>query len=679
MQRNTLGTAHLCGISAIWNWSGRTVTFGRLRAMAIAQMHRGPDGHGYAVWANGGAPTEPAVWRGRNAVSSDLEPSSLRLGLAHNWLAIQDTSAAARQPMCSKDGRYWLIYNGEIYNFVELRQEMRAAGSFFDTSSDTEVLLSLWQKLGPAALARVRGMFAFVIYDTEEDTMWAARDRFGIKPLYYAPLAGDGGIVIASEFRGVHASGLVPRRWNERAVQAFLCAGVNKVGETATFFDGVSELPPGSVLEISRGKIAMEPYYRLPAAGRSDGGGENLDELRRLFVEVTRLHLRSAREVGTCMSGGLDSTNIASAIHKVLGDDVNRFKAFTLGTAGRIDFDLARLASKTIGFRHFTMAAPKTVGLPDLVDMIIACETPNHTWGPINQYLLLRYIRNVHDVHVLLNGQGGDEVFSGYAWFYPVLERRIRQLSGPEQAKILRASHFGRPPYPLFMLESFHQTFFSRRKWIESFDGGALAVLGLSTDEVLEWEPVNYYLNDELDWPEFREREFYRRELQYLLRHEDRLAMWFSIESRVPFLDHTFVEQVSRLHPGILIRDGYLKYPLRVLFDDLPEEVRFNVVKNGFWEDYSSLSCFGDVARRAVRRCAALSGLVRDDRLIENLSMAALWRFFQMAVLFDASSAEEGRTWARDFHRGLPAGRFTFHPWFQKLRRRSESFARLFN
>ena len=613
------------------------------------------------------------MWRGPNTASPDVPVNSIRLGLAHNLLAIQDMSSSARQPMTVGGERYWITFNGEIYNFIELREELVSEGFKFKTSSDTEVLLTLWQKLGPAALHKLRGMFPFIVYDSEQDTLWAVRDRFGIKPLYYALLPEKRGIVFASEFRGIHASGLVPRMWNELAVKAFLIAGVNNPGDVTTFFDGVSELPPGCLLQVTRDKVVMERYYQLPRPENPILGSEASGDLRRLFVEVIDLHLRSAREVGTCMSGGLDSTNIASAIHHILGNSIANFKAFTLGTQATPDYELAQLASKQLGFQHCTVASPKVIDLGDLVDMIVACETPNHVRGPINQYLLLRHIAAEHNLHVLLDGQGGDDVFSGYAWFYPVLEKFIGNTFGVDEAASFQAAHFSKPPFPHSVMKSFYQIFFSRRKWIESLEGGAIAAFGLSANEVMEWDPVKYYLNDELDWASFREREFYGRELQFLLRQEDRLAMWFSIESRVPFLDHTFVEWVNLLSPKFLMHQGYLKYPLRVMFPELPNEIRFNTAKRGFWENYSSLPYFDQIARRAVRQSEGLSKLLANKKSPNSLSTAALWRFFQMAILFESGSKEDGRAWVNDMLRNLPPGALTVYPFLQAMRRYGHS------
>ncbi|GAH48458.1 unnamed protein product, partial [marine sediment metagenome] len=181
----------MCGISAVWSWSERETPVKRLLDMSRSQRHRGPDGHGYAAWAKKNPGKSPVIWRGPNGALPELKTDSFRLGFAHNWLAVQDESPASQQPLASADGRYFIVYNGEVYNFTELRDELAGHGFRFNGSSDTEVLLALWQRMGPETLDKLRGMFAFLVYDQEEDVLWAARDRFGIKPLYYSVLPGE--------------------------------------------------------------------------------------------------------------------------------------------------------------------------------------------------------------------------------------------------------------------------------------------------------------------------------------------------------------------------------------------------------------------------------------------------------------------------------------------------------
>jgi asparagine synthase (glutamine-hydrolysing) len=274
----------------------------------------------------------------------------------------------------------------------------------------------------------------------------------------------------------------------------------------------------------------------------------------------------------------------------------------------------------------------------------------------------------------VLNGQGGDEAFSGYAWFYPVVERFVRETYGPDFASEFQRAHVGRPSFPRSSLENFYRIFFSRRRWIEAVDGGALACLGVRIDDVLGWAPVNYYLNDELDWSGFREQEFMCRELlPLLLRQEDRLAMWFSIESRVPFLDHTFVEWVGKLSPTFLMQDGYLKYPLRVLFPDLPPEVRYNVAKRGFWEHHSQMPRFRHIARHVVLRSPFLSQRIHDVKAVDRLSTDALWRLFQLAILVDVGSREDAVRWVAELRKGLPRLMRKSPPWMRRVHQRAGS------
>ena len=631
----------MCGISAIWTDPAGAVSPSCLRALARSQVHRGPDGHGYALWNT--SATTPHTWYGRRDVEPDLPAEPFRVGLAHNLLAIQDMSEHGFQPM--RRGRHWIAFNGEIYNFRELRVELVAKGEEFAGQSDTEVLLALWAREGPAALDRLRGMFAFVIYDSQADELWAVRDRFGIKPLYYAePPAG--GVVVASEFRGLHASGLVGRSWNEGAVRAFLAAAVNKPADDLTFFEGVKELPPGCWIRFRHDGTVLERYYDLPGLGSPWRGEESLAELREGFLEVIDQHLRSVREVGMCLSGGLDSSNIAAAIARSSVGSNEDFKTFSIEPRDTEEVRLAAEVAQRLSVEHHVIPAPAGLRVEDLADMVVACETPNHYWGPINHYLLLRSIARQHEVPVLLNGQGGDEALSGYPWFLVPVVEHLRRHLGSEPAEELRAAAGRRNPLPDGTGRTTEQIYFSRRKWIARFDDGALDTLGATVDEVAGWPECRYYLNDDLDWGAFRRREFYRRELQHLLRHEDRLGMWFSIESRVPFLDHQLVELLGTLAPDWLFRGGYLKYPLRVLFPELPERVRFNTTKRGFWEVSAPLSGFEVVARRAILECDLLSSMV-DERRVDRLGTMALWRFFQIALLDVATDRGQVSAWTR--------------------------------
>ncbi|MCC7054321.1 MAG: asparagine synthase (glutamine-hydrolyzing) [Gemmatimonadaceae bacterium] len=629
----------MCGISVIWSWNALTAP-ARLHRMVAAQQHRGPDGAGLAVWDDEpAAPTGAARthWTGPVHATWPAPAHGMRFGMGHNLLAIQDPDDAARQPMRDPSGRWWLTYNGEIYNFPELRADLARDGVHCTTHSDTEVLLALWVRHGVGSLARLRGMFAFALYDAQDDTLWLARDPFGIKPLHVARLADGSGVVVASELRGIHASGLVPRAWDPGALRAFLAAGVNRPGPTATCFTGVQELEPGTVMQVRPDGTSVHRFHTLADIDIADATIDRIEPLRDRFEESVRLHLRSSREVGVCLSGGLDSANIAYAASRMVGDGA--LQCFTVGAAESRDVRLAVQAARSCGVRHHLLTSPTTVAMRDVADMITACETPNHTWGPINQYLLLRRIAGEHGVSVLLNGQGGDEALSAYAWFVPPLADAIARRDGPEAAATWRAACAAREPMAPSVTAAAQAMYHSRRAWMGTFDGGACAALGLDPREVVRSDPVQYFLNDALDWAGTRRQQLTVRELPHLLRQEDRLAMWFSIESRVPFVDPALVDLCGHLDPAFLYHDGYAKYPLRVMQPALHAPLRWETTKTGYWAPHSSMPplAAGTAALwDASAGMLATAGLRTNPAAVARLSPLAAWRFFQVLALSHA-------------------------------------------
>lgn len=631
----------MCGITAIWKWSGEGFQVRALIDAVRSQAHRGPDGQGFAVWTE---PNQsPSVWRGLNQQYPRLQPTAARVGLGHNWLAIQDVNEDARQPLTLGSGRYWIAYNGEIYNFPELRNRLAAAGQQFRTASDTEVLLALWKRYGRDCLGLLRGMFAFVVYDRLEERMWAVRDRFGIKPLYFALLPGGAGILLTSEIRGIHASGLIPHRLDDTATRAFLACGINKPSETQTLFEDVRELPPGRMLEIRAGEIIEKTYYRLSPPGGFDLSEEEaISELRDRFMESVDLHVRSNRRVGFCLSGGLDSTNIAFAAAR--SHPAEEMTAFSFGDPASPDLALANLAARKLPFRQVVLSPSEKVSIEDLTGMIRACELPNHTWGPINQFWLMRHIQSETGVPVLLSGQGGDEVFSGYPWFFQLLHRKYAEYASPESAAELLAAFQSRAPLPPVPLVAACRMYLSPAAWLTIHGDGALGALETDASEVLDWEATNYYLNGDVEWSEFRDRTLYRRELQHLLRQEDRLGMWFSIEARTPFLDHQLVEFIGEIPPEVLVSKGFLKYPLRVLFPEIPPEIRFSSRKFGFWENHATVEPnLLETMRSVCLDSDRLRNFVADRRAFAQLGSFALWRFYQIAILGEPFRGNEPR------------------------------------
>lgn len=595
----------------------------RVRSMLDAQRHRGPDGAGMVL---AGRANQWLVHfsklPGELPAPSD---SASRIVLGHNLLAIQDRADAARQPMVSGD--LALAFNGEIYNFIELRSELEAEGVRFSTAGDTEVLLQLWKRRGPACLDALRGMFAFAVADSTG--LWVVRDPFGIKPLYYA--TQENTIVFASEIRALHAAG-VPRRLDREAAAASAAAGINAFGDKRTLYHDVRQLPPGHLLRVTDHGIEVRRYFSLPPISGDLRGPQATDWLRAALEESVRLHLRSRRKIATCLSGGIDSSGIASLVGQALGDARHEFQAFTICTAGPQDseLELASLVARTAGLRH-ELIAPAAISASDALEMAVAYEVPNHVIGPINQFLLLRHIAE-SGATVVLDGQGGDELFSGYPWYAPVLLKEVAQTGG--DAALIEAKLRDKLPLDPATMQSFERMFHDPAAWVGSFMWQG-SFLGWSQQRVLELDPTRYYLHGGGDWRTFRERQYLRGELQYLLRQEDRLGMWFGLECRVPLVDVPLMRLAARLAPDWLIHDGYLKYPLRAALDRLPGPVRWNTRKRGFWEtDRARFPWVADLGLRLAAGSEAL-GEIFPTLAAEwqTLSFDQHWRLLQLGLL----------------------------------------------
>ncbi|MCK4872798.1 MAG: asparagine synthase (glutamine-hydrolyzing) [Phycisphaerales bacterium] len=615
----------MCGIAVLFG-EHLTDPADRVRRMLHAQAHRGPDGVGIALCDGDGQ------WRPSYAANVDSLSVAQRdvsaAALGHNWLAIQDTSESARQPMIA--GTLGLVFNGEIYNFIELRLELEAQGTVFRSKSDTEVLLELWKRDGPDCVHMLRGMFAFVIIDTARRTLWAVRDPFGIKPVYWAEHGAS--LMITSEIRALHAAG-VPRRLRETSVLASVAAAVNKFGPTETFYEDVHALPPGTILKASPTGIEIRSYYELPDPIGDLDGDVAIHDLRAEVEASVQLHLRSSRRIATCLSGGLDSTNLAWLIGENLDLAGQEFSTFTMCSAEAPDSEigLAALVAEKAKLPHHVFECSDTIDPFDVLEMAVAYEEPNHAIGPINQYLLLRHI-TASGATVVLDGQGGDELLSGYTWYWPVLIRELaRRGLDVDRLTRLRAE---RLPFKPELAAMFDRRFHDLDDWVDAVSGG-VGFLGVPTDEIKALPEVRYYLFGGGDWRLFRQREYFRAEMQYLLRQEDRLGMWFGLECRVPYVDRVLIDYVSRLSPELLIRDGYLKYPFRVMIPHVPDEVRWTTRKRGFWNtDQSKYRWLRPLARKLAFESPMLRRLFPAlEAGFDELNFNQCWRLAQVGLL----------------------------------------------
>jgi asparagine synthase (glutamine-hydrolysing) len=544
----------MCGIAG---YVGISACYGRevLERMAAVQAHRGPDGDGFFL--------------------------SGLTGLSHRRLAVLDR-AGGGQPMTSPDGRYVLVYNGEVYNFRELRASLEAAGRTFTSTGDTEVVLAAWEAWGTAAFDRFDGMFALAVADTVTGEVVLARDQFGIKPLYLAT-DGDGRVAFASEIRPVLAAGIVPRRPDDRTIYRYLRFRVHDDTEH-TFFAGVTRLLPGQAAVISPdGSVRRWTYTslysslrRLAASPRPYDGPSFAAGL----AAAIRSRLVSDVPVGTALSGGLDSSTVVTSISAALsasdeaaaaiGPRQHTFSAVFPGQPNDEERYVDAVARRCDRLEVHKVRPDPDRFLVDLLDFVRTQEEPVISTGPYAQFCVMREASRY--VTVMLDGQGADEMLAGYLPYYLVHLRQVRRRHGLPAllAELVRSRDV------LWRLGR-HRVFdrLRRRRSIPvtRFLAGEFASAHSGERLDIVRDDLKARLEDDL----------FRHSLPALLRYEDRNTMRFSVEGRVPFLDADLLKTLWAQDDTAILYRGWNKRALRdATVDLLPPLVHRRRNKIGF-------------------------------------------------------------------------------------------------
>jgi len=523
----------VCGICG---YVGTDVKARVVKGMVEILGHRGPDSAG--TWQDKGA------------------------ALGHTRLAIIDLSDAGGQPMTSPDGRYTLIFNGEIYNFRELRRELEQLGEHFRSTSDTEVLLLGYRQWGQGLLGKLRGMFAFAVWDSHLRHLLLVRDRIGIKPLFYAPLAE--GLIFASEIKALFKHPAIRRKLNPSAVHSYLSLGF--VPGPDTIFQGIRALMPGCFLEWSEGRLRTGRYWApdFTAAPIAQSEEDLVDELDERLNEAVKFHLVADVPVGVFLSGGIDSSLVAAIAQRLTSD---RLHTFTIGFAGGGDErHFARTVGEFIGSHHHErlVTADLVRQLPRLVWHL---EQPLFDNSVLPTFLVSQFARE--QLKVVLAGDGGDEPFAGYDWTrfalaLPDLRRELRPR-GWEWAYqnglrgfLRRALHdvtccadaryLRRMTVPISLTRWLYSPEFTERLGEQPGDGLDRALSEAAVRDRRDrflYADLNVYLPEDV------------------LFKVDRMSMANSLEVRVPLLDHPLLEWVLKLPFPMRFRYGHGKYLLR--------------------------------------------------------------------------------------------------------------------
>ncbi len=547
----------MCGITGVFNYREKLpVDKSLLERMNRAIRHRGPDDDG----------------------SYFMDAAGVALG--HRRLSIIDLDAGG-QPMANEDGKLWIVYNGEIYNFGELRRELESHGHIFRTNCDTETIVHGWEQWGVDGLPRLNGMFAFALWDETQRRLVLARDPFGIKPIYYWD---DGStLLFGSEIKAILEHPKVKRAVDIEGLDQFLT--LTFVPSERTAFEGIKKLPPGFILECDERGVRTRRFYKvIPSmiTGRSEA--DLVHELRELIEAAVRRQMISDVPVGAMLSGGVDSTTISTLMTAITGEPID---TFTVGFSGDFDeneLEFARATSKQIGSRHHDLEISAAEYDEFLPRSIWSLEEPVATASTLAFFKVCELARE--HVKVVLTGQGADEPFAGYprhlAERYGGLYRTIprpmrdgliaplvRALPRNEQLKRAVRSHtIGSAGARLAEVYTIFDAGLKARLYpggpmgeaptngCASIDLWQADVAGLDSFTQMLYIDARFSLSDNL------------------LLYSDKMAMAVSLEARVPFLDLDLMKFVESLPPGLKVKGRTQKYLLKKAVSKwIPDEV----------------------------------------------------------------------------------------------------------
>jgi asparagine synthase (glutamine-hydrolysing) len=605
----------MCGIAGVYALDKSGVDLDGLRRMTSAIRHRGPDGEGH--WVN---------------AAGDL-------GLGHRRLAVVDLSELGAQPM-HYAGRYTVTLNGEVYNYIEIREELSKRGYRFASESDTEVLLAAYQEYGVSVLDHLDGMFAFAIWDDKERTLFCARDRFGEKPFFYHHAPGRL-FAFASEVKALFALGAA-RQVNYGMLFNYLAYDVveNIHARSETFYDGISKLEAAHYILIDgRGNLVKRRYWAIPEAEVDarvsfDGACE---KFRELFSESVRRRLRADVPVGTSLSGGLDSTSVLCTISEVLNGGGRGQKSFSARFHDEAldEGPYMRLAAEAVEARpYFTWLDAGTL-VEEIDKVFYHQEEPFGTPGIVAQWEVMKLAKQ-NGVTVLLDGQGADETLGGYTHYFRALFLELYSKDRARLGEEVRA-------YEGLYKKSFEP---GRLFRLEATRPEALRLLGrlrrrlsqppymrhLAPDFVAAYKtgpPPLESFND-LNRTLRHSTEGYG--LEKLLRFADRNSMAFSREVRLPFLNHRLVEFLFTLPASYKISGGWTKRLLRHSMQSvIPKEIAWRVNKLGF--DTPHRQWFNEPAVRSL--IEASRAQLTSAGLIKEGAKADPWQCVMTARLMD--------------------------------------------
>ena len=617
----------MCGITGIFH-KNKLVDSLQLKSITDSISHRGPDDYGY--FAEGS------------------------IGLGHRRLSILDLSPLGHQPMHSHDGRYVIVFNGEIYNYLELKAELINTGYVFKSSSDTEVLLNAYIEWGANCLDKFNGMWAFIIYDKLNKTAFISRDRFGVKPLYYYKNCET--IIFGSEIKSILSSGIYAIQYNDKILAEYLYQGKIDTGND-TFFQEIYSVTPGSYLIIDSNRHITEKIFWKISHDRISGSEDELaDQYFSLFEDSVRLRMRSDVPVGVCLSGGLDSTSIICSMNRIQKklNAVERIEAFAYTDKDYCEKKYLEDTMCHVNSR-LNMMSSEPEDLWNTIDTLMGFhDEPVHSMTAIVGFKLFKLIKN-SGIKVILNGQGADESLAGYSsyferyWLSLLSNGKFKQLDD-EIDKYCRAFSVDKgtkikgvvTAYLKQKLKIFPvYRYLSSRRYENDIQRDRYIQYQVSSNM---FDLVNSY--DRKNLFDDLKSSIENSPLPLYLRVEDRNSMANSTEARLPFMDYRLINMAFSLPDNMKLRGPYNKYLLRkAMTGKIPASVSERLDKMGFPTSFSNWT--SNILKKPVlERLYQISPRSRELFRVENFitdindgtlsedGNRKLFRLFQIESMF---------------------------------------------
>lgn len=508
------------------------------------------------------------------------------IALGHRRLSILDLSPAGHQPMASHDQNFWIVYNGEIYNYRELKSELETLGYHFKTGTDTEVILAAYQAYGPDCLKKFNGMWAFAIWDQHKQILFCSRDRFGIKPFYYFHHSDC--FVFASEIKALLQHPASKKNIDSFVSYRFLSMGQSNIG-SESFFSDIRQLKPGHYLMINQNNVEEYCYWDLePEFSDAPLSLQSAQEqLQTLFIDSVHLQMRSDVAIGTCLSGGIDSSAIVCIAHQLSQKYPNSmYQQATFSSCFEDKrFDerefIELVIKQTKANKNYVFPEPEQF-LEDLTQLVYTQDEPFSSLSIFAQWCVMKKAKE-QGISVLLDGQGADELLAGYGydsiyWSELLNQKNDWQLLPQEIRASLNKYGINTTIYRL------GSTLFppSFKEWKKRSETKKFI-----SDEINQkYNKYKFFKEKKQKFKQKLKNELYneiKNRLPSLLRYEDRNSMAFSLESRVPFLDHRLVEFIFSLPDKYIIHEGWSKWIFRKAMQGIiPENIRWRKDKMGF-------------------------------------------------------------------------------------------------